>query len=80
MSQMWVRESCSSTFAGRYQIIEELGRGGMGEVYQVLDKEADAKLKAREHYEKFLDLWGDAAPGSPEVQEAEQRLAKLRMP
>ena len=28
-----------STFAGRYQIIDELGRGGMGKVYRVLDKE-----------------------------------------
>lgn len=28
-----------STFASRYQIIEELGKGGMGKVYRVLDKE-----------------------------------------
>ena len=27
-----------ATFAGRYQVIEELGKGGMGNVYRVLDK------------------------------------------
>ncbi|UCE20828.1 MAG: zinc ribbon domain-containing protein, partial [Candidatus Aminicenantes bacterium] len=27
-----------STFAGRYEIIEELGKGGMGKVYRVEDK------------------------------------------
>jgi serine/threonine-protein kinase len=27
-----------STFAGRYQVIEELGKGGMSKVYRVLDK------------------------------------------
>ena len=27
-----------SVFANRYQVIEELGKGGMGKVYRVLDK------------------------------------------
>jgi len=33
-----------STFAGRYQIIEELGKGGMGKVYRVVDRKLDEEV------------------------------------
>jgi len=36
--------STGSTFASRYQIIEELGKGGMGKVYKVFDQEVQAKI------------------------------------
>ena len=36
--------SMGSTLAGRYQVIEELGKGGMGRVYKVLDTKINEKI------------------------------------
>ena len=36
------------------------------------------KAKAREHFQKFLDLWQDADSGIPEVEDAKNRPAGLK--
>ena len=43
--QTFARElTTGSTFAGRYQVIEELGKGGMGKVYRAVDKKLNEEV------------------------------------
>jgi tetratricopeptide (TPR) repeat protein len=44
---------------------------------KIFDRRAQ-KERAIEHYEKFLQLWGNADPGIPEVEDARSRLTALK--
>jgi len=53
-----------SMFADRYQIIEELGKGGMGKVYKAIDKEVEEKVAL-----KLI---------RPEIAAEEKRITRFR--
>jgi len=46
----------------------------LGKIYE----QQSNRGKAIENYEKFLDLWKNADPGIPEVEDARKRLAGLK--
>jgi serine/threonine protein kinase/Tfp pilus assembly protein PilF len=46
----------------------------LGKIYE----QKGQKEKAIENYKKFLDLWKDADPGIPEVEDAKKRLTTLQ--
>lgn len=64
--------------------LSTMGRLWWGDIYaksfymlgKIWEQKGDT-AKAIEHYEKFLDLWKDADPGIPEVEEARKRLEAL---
>jgi len=61
------------------------GRWDFGDLYakgfywlgKIAEEQKD-KRRAAENYGKFLDLWKDADPGQPEVDDAKARLAALK--
>jgi len=47
--------SAGQVFAGRYEVINELGRGGMGRVYKALDTEVNEKIAIKLTFRRLND-------------------------
>jgi tetratricopeptide (TPR) repeat protein len=69
------RITSSSSYPFDFGDVYALSFYELGKIYE----QKEWKGKAIEHYEKFLDLWKDADPGIPEVDDARKRLAVLQV-
>lgn len=69
-------EKITTTLVDRYSYGDVYARSfyELGKIYE----QKGWKGKAIENYEKFLELWKDADPGHPEVEDARQRLAAIQ--
>jgi len=80
LEEPWVARSFNGdlyakSFYMRAKIYEK--NASPGEWGQRWDLGGDDKTKAIENYRKFLELWGNADPVFPEVEDARKSLAKL---
>lgn len=55
--------SRGAVFAGRYEIIEELGQGGMGKVYRVFDRKLDGEVGLAHFPQLDTSISSPTAPG-----------------
>ena len=69
----WIRYVAIHAVAGEPRDIPE-AHLRLGEVYHKIGNRA----KAIEHTEKFLEMWKDADPGLPEVDDTKKRLSGLK--
>jgi tetratricopeptide (TPR) repeat protein len=87
LAEAYVRAGDLTRAREQYEKIGMLttGRLGSGDLYArsfyhlgQIDEKLGDKAGARVNYQKFLDLWKNADPGLPEVEDARKRLAGLR--
>jgi len=88
LAQAYCRSGDLDKTRQEYEKITSLtvGRTGWGDIYaksfymlgKIAEQQGD-KGRSIENCRKFLNLWKDADPGLPEVEDARKRLAGLRV-